>query len=1069
MRLFSAVAGIALVIAAIFFLRYSIEQGWLQPPVRVAIGVLTGVSLLVVCERKAARRYAITANALDAAAVSILFATFFAAHALWHLVPALPTFLLLALVATVAVLLSIRHESLFIAVLGLLGGFSTPALLSTGENRPIPLFGYLLLLNVGLAWVARERGWPLLTGLSLVLTTLYQWGWVFKFLDAEQVPLAVGIFLVLPAASLGVLVFARRRGAGSGADSPLQSTAFLGAALPLLFTVYLAAVPGYGARFGILFGALFILDASLLAIGAARRQFLLHLAASLGTLVTFAVWLTRSYTSEAWPALLGVLAIFVSFYLVSEPVARAMGRGEDDQLSAATLAAPLLLATVPALAFLEPAAERPLLLFGAAFALLGLVATAAIRRERGSLYFIAAFFVLIAEAVWSVRYLAPERLGPALALYVAFGLAYLGVPVLARRFDRPLEPRSAGGLVLIAALALLLPLAGHRVAPDALFGLALLLAILNAGLFVEAASARLSGLSVAGGFLSWIVLGAWWTETSGTVALLPALAVVTGLALLMIGGHAWAGARVSEAERRGFSLGSALGLVAHLFLVAVASDPKLGVPPWPLFVVLLVLTLAFTAAALRLHEGPFQTAGVAAGAVVLLVFCAHAPTPGWSTLALVALAVFALLSLLTIRLAESAGDGGPAWPAAAAAAFFALHVGAALVSGANAPATIVLAAAHVVALGALLALATARGWPVVGLVAVFTSAIAVLAFAVAHGGPEEWSARIGLAAAIYVVFLAWPFGAGAAAVGAREPWLGAILASAPFFFVARPALMAGGYGAVIGALPLAQALAMALLLQRLIAIEPKARRDTGRLALVAGAALAFVTVAIPLQLEKQWITIGWALEGAALAWLYRRVPHRGLLWTSTGLLGAAFVRLALNPEVLRYAPRSTVPIFNWYLYTYLTCATALIVAGLLLLRTDDRPGGGLPRTSTAAFVGSGILLFLLLNIEIADFYATGPTFTLRFGTRLSQDLTYTIGWLVFGLGLLTVGIVTHSRGARLTALALVAVTAFKGFLYDLARLGGLYRVASFVGLAVALALVSLALQKFVLRAPEERS
>ena len=74
---------------------------------------------------------------------------------------------------------------------------------------------------------------------------------------------------------------------------------------------------------------------------------------------------------------------------------------------------------------------------------------------------------------------------------------------------------------------------------------------------------------------------------------------------------------------------------------------------------------------------------------------------------------------------------------------------------------------------------------------------------------------------------------------------------------------------------------MALLLRRLLAHRARAAaRDTGRLALVAGAALAFVTVAIPLQLEKQWITIGWALEGAALAWLYRRIPHRGLLWTS---------------------------------------------------------------------------------------------------------------------------------------------------------------------------------------------
>ena len=86
------------------------------------------------------------------------------------------------------------------------------------------------------------------------------------------------------------------------------------------------------------------------------------------------------------------------------------------------------------------------------------------------------------------------------------------------------------------------------------------------------------------------------------------------------------------------------------------------------------------------------------------------------------------------------------------------------------------------------------------------------------------------------------------------------------------------------------------------------------------------------------------------------------------------------------------------------CATALLVAGWLLLREDDRLVAGLPRTSTAAFAGAGVLLFLLLNIEIADFYAEGATFDLRFGARLDQDLTYTIGWLLFGLGLLAVGI-----------------------------------------------------------------
>ena len=203
-KLFSAVAGIALVLAAIFFLRYSIEQGWLGPQIRVAIGVIVATALLVVCELKAARKYAVTANALDAAAIAILFATFYAARALWDLIPASVTFGLLILVTVLAVMLSIRHDSRFIAVLGLLGGFATPALLSTGENRPIPLFTYLLLLNAGLAWVAFKKGWPLLTILTLILTVIYQWGWVVSYLDTSQLSLAMGIFLVF-----SVMSFAR--------------------------------------------------------------------------------------------------------------------------------------------------------------------------------------------------------------------------------------------------------------------------------------------------------------------------------------------------------------------------------------------------------------------------------------------------------------------------------------------------------------------------------------------------------------------------------------------------------------------------------------------------------------------------------------------------------------------------------------------------------------------------------------------------------------------------------------------------------------------------------------------
>jgi uncharacterized membrane protein len=63
---------------------------------------------------------------------------------------------------------------------------------------------------------------------------------------------------------------------------------------------------------------------------------------------------------------------------------------------------------------------------------------------------------------------------------------------------------------------------------------------------------------------------------------------------------------------------------------------------------------------------------------------------------------------------------------------------------------------------------------------------------------------------------------------------------------------------------------------------------------------------------------------------------------------------------------------------------------------------------------------------------------------------------------LIAGIVSGSRGARVSALGLLLVTILKCFLHDLARLGGLYRVASLLGLAISLVLVGVLLQRFVM-------
>ena len=1069
-KLFSALAGIALVFGAILFLRHSIQSGWLQPPVRVMIGIAVAIGLLIVCELKAARKYPATANAMDAAAVAILFSTFFAAHALWDLIPGGLTFILLGVVAALAVLLSIRRESLFIAVLGLLGGFATPILLSTGENRPIPLFAYLLVLNVGLAWVAYRNTWPILTVLTLVFTTIYQWGWVLKYLqDAADLPLAMAIFLVFPMVTFaGVLLRRRTADGDTPSDATFERTALGAAIVPVLFAVFLAAVPAYGARASLLFGFLFLIDAGLLAISIARKQMTLLAVAACATLVVMGVWLGASYTTDARVVVLAFTSAFVALFLAAEPIAARFGAARTQQMPV-QYAAPLLLFVFPALAHLEPAFVEPALLFGTQLLLLVACSWRAIAGRDGHLYFIAAFFSIAGQAVWSVAHLSDATLGAAVAAYGIFGVVSIAVPLIARRLGRALEPVGGGGFVLLASLGLLLYLSAGPISLTTLWALALLLAILNAGLFVESAGARLPVVSIAGSLLSWCVLATWWFRSAGTVGVIPSLSVLIGLTLITLAGHAWTNAQspgapvttLAEGCGRLVSSGLFLGLVGHLFLMLLAVNREWSIPPWPLFGGLLVITLAATAAALHVHAPMLHAAGAAAAAIVVAGWTSAAGAAPWPTIALVAGGGAAAYAIGAMLLWRRRGDVEIPAIGAAAALFVGEVTAMLAMESAGRPAIVPLIVAHTANLSALLAITWMRQWRWVAIAAALTAWLAVAAW------PGEWADHLALTSILYLLFLVYPLSLGRRAGDQRDPYVAAVVGSALFFFAGRAALETGGYEWMIGVIPVIAAIGLAVLLRQLLQIERAGQRDLGRLALVAGAALGFVTVAIPLQLEHQWITIGWALEAAALSWLYTRIPHRGLLYFGVALFGAVFARLALNPEVFHYEPRGELRILNWYLYTYVIAALAFLGGARWLWRTNDGLLGDRLRPSRLLPGAAVVLLFLLLNIEIADYYATGPEIVFRFGAGVSQDLTYTIAWLAFGMLLLAAGIYAQNRPARITAVALIAVTAFKCFLYDLASLGGLYRVVSFVGLGISLALVSVVLQKFVLARPRE--
>jgi hypothetical protein len=351
---------------------------------------------------------------------------------------------------------------------------------------------------------------------------------------------------------------------------------------------------------------------------------------------------------------------------------------------------------------------------------------------------------------------------------------------------------------------------------------------------------------------------------------------------------------------------------------------------------------------------------------------------------------------------------------------------------------------------------------------------------------EPEAAPVALAAWLgaYVVFLVYPFAVSRTVRPAwREqvaPWLASALAGPLLFWPVYDAVVRRFGDLAIGLLPVAFAVVSMVALYRVYLVfrdagseSPLARARLRNLALFAAVALGFVAVAIPLQLQRQWITLGWALEALAAVWLFGRLPHPGLKYLAAVLYGAVFVRLVLNPSVLAYHERS-LPVLNWILYTYGVAAVTFLV-GSVLLGHLERPllepweQRFYPRVfGLASVVGllGLVVVFALINLEIADWFSTGRSIEWEWERKAARDVTMSVAWAVYALVLLAVGIVRKGRALRFVSLAFMLLAIGKTFFYDLSNLQGLYRVLSFLGLAFVLILVSLVYQRFVFPRPE---
>ena len=511
------IGGFTFFLGVIFAIQYSFAHHLLSQSLQACLGFLTGLGVLVAGVVLSRKKFPTLSQTLCATGILLLYAESFAGHSYYRFsfFGTIPTFLLMALVTTTAFLLAVRFNALVVAVLGMLGGFLTPILLSTGQDNPGALFGYIAILDAGLILITLRRRWFFLVALAALGTGIMQVGWAARFFVAERyfegnkVLVALAVLLGFDALYLTGAWLAKTTKFRQGETSALTVAPdieikkwFFGstiglAAVALLFAFWFLHFPSLAHRPWLMFGFVILIDLVIPTLGLAEEM--TSAAYSVFGLVIFGLlgfWTQRWLDNDLLAAALAFYFIFAILHSALPHYLRRRGARPTRAIHLFPLLA-LILVLVPIFQLSEVSiAIWPFIL------LLDLLSIA-LAVLTGSLLSVLAVLLLTLAATGALILRIPLSLAGLSSSFVilgGFALFFTAASIwLARRFEpgqQTQENHSDGLLAAPEEIAALLPscsvalpfllliMATLRLPmanPSPVFGLALLLVVLLLG------------------------------------------------------------------------------------------------------------------------------------------------------------------------------------------------------------------------------------------------------------------------------------------------------------------------------------------------------------------------------------------------------------------------------------------------------------------------------------------------------------------------------------------------------------------------------------------------------------
>ena len=242
------------------------------------------------------------------------------------------------------------------------------------------------------------------------------------------------------------------------------------------------------------------------------------------------------------------------------------------------------------------------------------------------------------------------------------------------------------------------------------------------------------------------------------------------------------------------------------------------------------------------------------------------------------------------------------------------------------------------------------------------------------------------------------------------------------------------------------------------------RLDTSRreILLFIAISLTFVTIAIPIQLETNWITIAWAVEGLAILWAAIEIQSVRLRVHAFALFALAFFKLLIWDTPYGHRP-PFIPIFNKYFLSSAVVIACFLGAIYLFEKARKRKLIESQAPRYAIGLAAAIAFWFVISVETYTFFTARALIEREADARDHQlwlgQMALSVVWALYAGALAAVGFIRRVGPIRWVALVLFALTVIKAMLVDIAELQALYRIIVFFVLGVLLLLVAWAYHK----------